>query len=119
MCWTSGGYNPVLADVLAAKCILGLHQNQASTCIDLKGSSCDAFPGTAVGNVEVYSGLSGNSNQQPDQYNIDRMDGGFQAILNTQHGWDIGTAFTISPSNDDGTGTGWTALIRGTGAADC
>lgn len=103
---------------MAAKCLLGLHQNQANTCIDLVGSSCESVEGTGVGNVKVYSGWSGDSNQQPDQYNIDRMGAIFGKIVNIP-GLDLGDVITVNPSNDDGTSTTWTAVIRSTGAADC
>lgn len=118
MCWKNGGYKPTLGDTVAAKCLLGLHQNQASTCIDLAGSSCESVEGTGVGNVNVYSGWSGDSNQQPDQYNIDRMGAIFGKIMDIP-GFDLGDVITVNPSNDDGTSTTWTAVIRGTGAADC
>lgn len=119
MCWTSGGYQPNLGDMMAAQCLLGLHQNQKTTCIDLAGSPCDGFAGSAIGNVEVYSGFSGDPNQQPDKNSVDRMNAAFGTVQGLAHGWDIGSTISIAPINDDGTETGWTALIRGTGASNC
>lgn len=91
ICWTGGGYSITEDDSAVVDCLMDLHVNQQTTCIDTVGSSCDVHPGTGVGNVKNSYSLSGKGDQQIDAYNADRSKEAFRQMINREHGFDINT----------------------------
>lgn len=118
MCWTSGGYSFTQADADAVACLMELHINQPTTCIDLEGSSC-SVDNLAVGNVRNIKDFNTGNNQQIDRDPAERVAAAIHQMVEREQGWDIGSWIGIVPLNDDGVSTGWSVQIRGTGHDDC
>lgn len=118
MCWTSGGYSFTQADADAVACLMELHINQPSTCIDLEGSSC--YVGNiGVGNVRNIKDFNGSGDQQIDRDPGERVAAAIQQMVGREQGWDIGSYMNVVPLGDDGVSTGWSIQVRGTGHDDC
>ncbi|KAI0159703.1 hypothetical protein GGR57DRAFT_520973 [Xylariaceae sp. FL1272] len=119
VCWNAGGYSISDVDAGNVDCVMELHRVQATTCIDVEGSSCQADDGTAVGNVktrETYN--SGNSQQPPDEV-VDKVKSAFRAMVGHEKGWDISSYMEIQIMEDDSTYSSWGGLVFGTGASNC
>ncbi|KUL85144.1 hypothetical protein ZTR_06231 [Talaromyces verruculosus] len=118
ICWTQGGYTITDNDAQAATCLINEHINQDFSCISQDSTNCN-YPGSAFGNVRILHDLSTSAHQQLDSFAGERAINVTSTIPGLDHGFDITTNVNMLIYNNDGTSTGWTVELRGTGDEDC